>query len=260
MTERRVVLEGPCNFRDLGGLATDGGHSVRRGRLFRSDSLHHLTSADGPRLAELGIVTALDFRANNEVDRIGIGHLGELAIRHVHLPTARHLFDTVSSPEGRVLETAGAMYLDMLEKGGSAYAAAVRTLVEPGGLPAVFYCMAGKDRTGLFAAFVLGLLGVPDDEVVADYVISHDVLETLHARGRDQIAPEDVEKMMKVFSAVPREFGGAHAETMIDLLEGMQARYGSWKGYATEIGLSDGDVATLCESLTESVPSSEVVS
>jgi protein-tyrosine phosphatase len=257
MTDRRVALDGLHNFRDLGGFATADGRRVRRGRLFRSDSLHHLAPADGPRLAELGIASALDFRAHDELDRFGIGHLGELDIRHLHLPTVDHVVETMRKNTEGPRQSAAAVYFDMLDHGGSAYAGALSLLVDDGALPAVFFCYAGKDRTGLFAAFVLGMLGVSDDDIVADYVLTHDVIDKIHARGRAEFDSEDA----KVMSAgLPPALLGAHADTMVEVLAGVNDRYGSWSGYAEAIGLG-GDVATTFgELLTESVPSSEVVS
>lgn len=38
--------------------------------------------------------------------------------------------------------------------------------------PVLFHCAAGKDRTGLAAAVILGVLGVPDETIVADYNLS----------------------------------------------------------------------------------------
>src|SRR3546814_1714371 len=58
-------------------------------------------------------------------------------------------------------------YLDLLVHGGDAFAQAF-TLVASGS-PALFHCAAGKDRTGVVAAMVLGLVGVPHDEITADY-------------------------------------------------------------------------------------------
>jgi Tyrosine phosphatase family len=37
------------------------------------------------------------------------------------------------------------------------------------GEPLMFYCKAGKDRTGLLAMLILSVCRVPDDEIVADY-------------------------------------------------------------------------------------------
>lgn len=33
---------------------------------------------------------------------------------------------------------------------------------------AVFHCTAGKDRTGIMAAMILDLVGVPDETIVED--------------------------------------------------------------------------------------------
>src|SRR6266508_3232709 len=59
----QVVTFSACfNFRELGGYPTAGGTAVRRGQLYRSDSLHRLSGADLDRLAALGIRTVLDLR------------------------------------------------------------------------------------------------------------------------------------------------------------------------------------------------------
>ena len=58
---RGYVFEGLVNFRDLGGIAADGG-TMRPGRLFRSDSLNYATEADAARLVEAGLATIVDLR------------------------------------------------------------------------------------------------------------------------------------------------------------------------------------------------------
>src|SRR5204862_328145 len=61
---------------------------------------------------------------------------------------------------------------------------ALTVLVEHDAYPAVFHCSAGKDRTGILAAIVLGLLGVPDDVIVADYTLSAAAMERMIAYFR----------------------------------------------------------------------------
>src|SRR5699024_9051492 len=46
----------------------------------------------------------------------------------------------------------------------------------------VFYCAAGKDRTGVLAASLLLLLGASDDGIVDDYAKTHAVMPEVHAR------------------------------------------------------------------------------
>ena len=57
---RRINLEGPGNFRDVGGLRTSSGSVVKRGSMFRSDSLKQATAADYAVFAELGLAARMD--------------------------------------------------------------------------------------------------------------------------------------------------------------------------------------------------------
>jgi protein-tyrosine phosphatase len=230
--QRRVALGGPVNFRDLGGYAAADGQQVAWRRLYRSDSLHHLEVADGPLLHERGIATAIDFRADDELDRIGIGRLGELDIHHLHLPTVDKALHTVRPPDWAPPESASEVYVLMLRSGARAYAATLRALAEPGTLPAVYFCMAGKDRTGVFSAVVLGLLGVGDADIVADYVLTHEVVDAIHERGR-----RDFPDAADTWPELPKALMGAEAETMEGMLVGMRATWGSWDGYAADIGV-----------------------
>jgi protein-tyrosine phosphatase len=56
------------------------------------------------------------------------------------------------------------------------WAAMFRFLSEPGNLPAVVHCTKGKDRTGFASALVLLALGVPEETVFEDYLLSNQYL------------------------------------------------------------------------------------
>jgi len=240
MTERRVALAGPINFRDVGGYATDDGRAVRWGEVYRSDSLHHLTADDGVRLAQLGIRSALDFRAHDELDAVGVGGLGELAIEHVHLPTTDRAMHIVRPPDWTPPTSAAGVYLTMMEHGARAYAAALDVLAHADRRPTVYFCMAGKDRTGVFSAVLLGVLGVPDETIVADYALTHEVIDALHARTR-AVRPD----IDDVWDRLPREMLGAHAATMDELATLVRDRFGSWRAYARAIGVADATLGAL---------------
>jgi protein-tyrosine phosphatase len=249
--ERRVALGGPVNFRDVGGYATTDGGTVRWGRVYRSDSLHHLTPDDGPKLAAIGIKNAIDFRADDELDRIGIGHLGQLQIRHVHLPTVDRALHTVRPPNWEPPESAAAVYGIMLRTGAAAYAEALRTLADADTLPAVFFCMAGKDRTGVFGAVLLGLLGVGDDDIVADYALTHEVVDQILARRDADAVPTDREEEESVWRDLPDDLLGAHAATMEQTLAIVREQWDGFEGYASSIGVADDVVARLRAELVE---------
>jgi hypothetical protein len=231
MAVRRVVFEGPVNFRDLGGYPVAGGRRVRWGRLYRSDSLHTITTDDVPMLRDLGIRTAIDFRSNDEIDRLGIGPLGEVEVRHVHCPTFDGQRTDTPPLEGK---TAAEFYALMLERGAGAYRAALQSITEPDALPAVFFCLAGKDRTGCFAALVLGLLGVPDDEIIADYHLTQEIVPILTERRIARDGPQLDEERWK---NIPPDLREAHAHVMEELLGLVHARWGDWAGYADALGM-----------------------
>ncbi len=245
MTNRHVQLEGPVNFRDLGGYDTLDGGRVRPGRLFRSDSLHTVTRADLDILRDLGIRAAIDFRANDEIEELGIGPIGAVSVRHVHCPT----FDRTRGT-GRLLEgrTAAELYLAMLERGAGSYVAAANTIAEAANLPAVFFCLAGKDRTGCFAAVVLGLLGVSDADVVADYTLTQLSVPTITAR---RIERDGAEVEARRWTNIPPELRDARTHVMEELVALVHTRWGGWEGYAASVGIADDVVARLRAELVE---------
>ena len=81
----------------------------------------------------------------------------------------------------------GRHYVDSLVERTETLAEVIEHLASRDNLPAVFHCTAGKDRTGMVAALVLSLVGVPDDVIVHDYTLTDDrmalVMERIRASG-----------------------------------------------------------------------------
>jgi protein-tyrosine phosphatase len=162
---RHLRVDGTYNLRDVGGYPTHAGGSVAWRTLFRSDSLHRLDSQGVAGLAGLNLRTIVDLRADIEVQQRPSAVAG-LAARIVRTPIVRD--PTVLPP----LTDLGAEYRYMIDECGDSIGAAVRELCAPGALPALVHCAAGQDRTGVVIALVLAVLGVPDELVGADYMLS----------------------------------------------------------------------------------------
>jgi protein-tyrosine phosphatase len=239
---RRLDLEGPVNFRDLGGYDAAEGRTVRRRHLFRSDALFRLTEADAARVRALGVTTLIDFRTPDELEEHGLGGMDHLDAEHLHLPTidttrrVLDLTDEVSEEIAQALVTAADAYMMMLDRGSHAYASALR-VVASSEAPVVFFCAAGKDRTGVFAALVLGLLGVSDEDIVTDYALTHDVIEKIHILRTGTASDAANERVASYAHLIGEDLRNAYPASMQTTIERLRDRYGGWVGYASEIGV-----------------------
>jgi protein-tyrosine phosphatase len=238
--ERWVPLEGSANFRDLAGWRTPDGRRVRVGRVFRSDALHQLSAPDVERLRDgLGLRTLLDLRSSHEVTSEGRGPLALPPVRYHHLP----FFD--GPPRDRAQRPAGGLgeiYFQMLRFAREPIVRAVETLAASEGA-AVFQCAAGKDRTGILAAVVLGSLGVLDEDIVEDYAATRRALPRILERLRASDAYQ------YVFTELPPETLHAEPETMRDLLARVRGEWGTLADYLRWAGAGEDSLEALRDRL-----------
>jgi protein tyrosine/serine phosphatase len=223
------ALPARFNLRDLGGVETTGGGRVATGRLYRGASLHRLEPEHVEALAAFGIRTAIDLRTTAEVESGGFAGDGA-AVRHLPIfETGPDLGDP-GEESARVLADA---YLWMLDEGPDAIRSAIDLLGDPDNAPAVVYCAAGKDRTGVVCAIVLSLVGVGRDAIAADYALSDAPASALREWHLDHGTPLDQLAAAGVFRA-PRE-------AMELFLASVDERFGSLDAYLAGI---DIDVET----------------
>ena len=97
---------------------------------------------------------------------------------------------------------------------------------------AVYHCAAGKDRTGVISAILLGLLGVPDPVIVADYAATKDNLDAIVERLMSR------QGYRQVLADLPPDTLHAEPETMIEFLELVRTEFGSMRDYVRHAGVS----------------------
>ena len=219
------------NFRDLGGYPTSDGRSIRWRTLFRSDALHALSPPDVSQLAAMGLSDIVDLRSSYELDAEGRGLLEHQPMVFHHTP----LFDGDPQAGNRAAPTnmtLGERYLGLMLVGQKKIANVVRILAAARG-GAVYHCAAGKDRTGVISAVLLGALGVPDDLIVADYALSAERIDAIIARIMSMKGYEDALKHM------PEDTLHARPETMEKVVSEIAARYGSMEGYLRDADVDD---------------------
>jgi protein-tyrosine phosphatase len=241
---RNVELDGVFNFRDLGGYPTEDGRSLRWRTLFRADGLGRLTAADLETLRPIALKTVVDLRRASELDERGRFPFESYPVAFHHLPVIdttwdRELARSENLPATEFLHRA---YTAMLAEGAPRFAAAFRVLADADALPAVFHCAAGKDRTGLLAALVLGALGVAADDIVDDYALTQATMERFLARVRSE------RDGAALIDSVPQTFFAAEPAAMTRVLDDLERDHGSVRGYVEAIGV-ESDVMTRLEDL-----------
>lgn len=163
----RLDLVGAHNIRELGGYPTTDGSQTVTHRFLRGDELTDITAADRAKLVEYGLHRVVDLRSSIEVRREPNPFADTPYVEYCNIP----MYDGMNSAsfQGSAPASLGEMYIAMLEGEGADLGRVMRMLAEPTTGVTLIHCTAGKDRTGVVAALVLSLAGVPDDSVVADY-------------------------------------------------------------------------------------------
>jgi protein-tyrosine phosphatase len=250
--ERQVRFDTCFNFRDLGGYETDDGRQVRWKTLYRADTLHRLDGPDLALLRTLGLRSIIDLRSQHELDDHGRfrdhGTDDGTVVVH-HMP----MIDVVGGPT-RLVEappdapprSVGEGYIATADEGRRAIGSAVALLARPGALPAVFHCTAGKDRTGILAGIVLSAIGVRDEDIIDDYMLTG---ESRAARNAYlQLNEPDYYAFLSNLPATVREM---HADAIPTLLAWMRARHGSATGFLLANGTDEDSLAALKANLLE---------
>jgi protein-tyrosine phosphatase len=239
---RSIELTSVFNFRDLGGYETTDGRTVKWRTIFRADGLGRLTGEDLDALRPLGLRTVVDLRTARELDHRGRFPFESYPVAFHHLSVLDTTWDREAARRENLppTEFLHGAYHQMLIDGGARFAAAFDVLAAPDALPAVFHCAAGKDRTGLLAALLLGALGVGHDDIVADYVLTQQMMERIVERA----AAEDPAMAASVDTA-PRSFFTADPDAMSLVLSDLEREHGSVRGFVQSIGVSDEVLADL---------------
>ncbi|MEM8903617.1 MAG: tyrosine-protein phosphatase [Actinomycetota bacterium] len=240
---RVVPVEGAMNLRDLGGYPTPIG-PTRHDVAFRSDNLASLTDADLEILAGIGLRSIIDFRREQEVER-DRSRVPTTVEHRLHLPIgghASHQVDWVQLMlDGEITEypvsEVVAGYREMMTEHARTFGVVVTHVAADDTAPTLFHCTAGKDRTGAAALLLLGLVGVPRQHLVDDYLLSNELRAIPRMRA---LAPRfeergvDIERFRPMFSAPPEAIEAALA--LID-------EVGGFERYATD--LAGVDVETI---------------
>lgn len=182
------------NFRDLGGIAVDGG-VVKANRLLRGGPLHNLDTqtqehlVDGYALREI-----VDLRTDPEVEREpDMQHKDVVYTRLDVMKPQANKEEDVSADPNKMLnqvdmdakEAMKQLYREFIteENAHIAYRQYFEGLLKLDEGATYFHCSAGKDRTGFAASLVLRLLGASKEDIYEDYLLTN----TLNKENSDNL-------------------------------------------------------------------------
>ncbi|AOW92195.1 protein-tyrosine-phosphatase [Rhodococcus sp. WMMA185] len=188
-----IPLTSVPNLRDVGGIRTQDGAKVRSGVYYRSTDLSRLVDSDMAMLANLGIRTVYDLRTASEREAapdvlpegahaVALDVLADKGIRSVPAKLLQVMTDpTIAERElggGRAIEYFEGSYRDfvLMPSAVSSYRELFEGLASTGDTPVLVHCTTGKDRTGWATAALLLLLGVSEEDVFHDYLLTNELL------------------------------------------------------------------------------------
>ncbi len=255
MTEpdpRHVWFEACFNFRDLGGYPTRAGGRLRWRTLYRSDTLHRLTAADAEILAALGLRTVIDLRSNTEVADYGRVRADPETVAWHHAPMLDNLrlrppTGDQPPPTPDVLPP-GEFYMHILEEFKRSVGQTFKLLASEDALPAVFHCTGGRDRTGMVAALMLELVGVEDEVIINDYLLTRKA----SARTMSWVEANEPE-FAALVALIPPEARELRGDVILGFLERVRAAYGSSAGFLSSVGVTTAEQESLRRRLVDDV-------
>lgn len=194
---RHIQVEGLLNLRDMGGYQTNDGSRVKWNKLFRSDQLSNLTKDSISYLKTKKIHTIYDFRSEgernkypnmniDEYETIFVNPKAETAAiaAQIHASKVNEMKALVESTKALISENNISgdevmikQYVNFVtdKKSQSAYAAMLKNIVNNAGAPLLQHCRGGKDRTGFGAALLLLVLGVREQDIIYDYMLTEGI-------------------------------------------------------------------------------------
>ena len=174
-----------------------------------------------------GIRTVIDLRIDDELAEAPSPFREGLTYRHAPFTAARMMGLHRAEVDGTMSDE-----LRRLAVPGGGLGAAVSAIAdsEPG---IIIHCLAGRDRTGIVVAVTLAAIGVPDDEIVADYVASDTELADEYVRFKG-VNPDTASDMD---AAIERR-----ASTMSEVLTTLQLAFGGAAAYLRAAGVSAAEI------------------
>ena len=218
----RRPVPGISNLRDMGGYTVQGG-SLRWHTLYRSNEISTADADTLSQLQTLGIRTLFDFRDDKQKQKVPIDISFRTKTQIIAAPISVSVLirsalsgEKLTGPSARKI--LADIYRSLVLDHANAYKLFFSSLSDPNNFPLTFYCVAGKDRTGLAAALLLTALGASRDTIYDDYLLTNtywkiptDVLREESDEVREAVFTADTQYLEAAFAAMSEHYGSAES-------------------------------------------------
>lgn len=208
----RLPLETTYNTRELGGIPIDRKTHVSWHKMLRSDDISTLNTSDIKYLNEYGIDTIIDLRTPNERETTGyvLADYPEFETYFISLMISENVMDITHSNTEMSLSY---FYEQLLDESPHLFKEIFSIFANPQNQGILFHCAAGKDRTGVVAALLLKLLGVSDNDIIANYEVTYSHLASNPMfevpESHAHLVNSNREHLVHFLNKLEKDYGGA---------------------------------------------------
>lgn len=239
IANRVIEMSNIKNFRDLGGYFTRADQQMKWGRIFRSGDLSSATLYDQERLRRLGVKTIIDFRSDKTAKKYPI--LVHPTIRRISLPITpmddekiNEMMDDEKLTRSDAIRDVQDSYIGIIENYKNQFSEMFNILTDENNYPVLLTGSLGKDRVGLASFFILYALGVPQNVIIDDYMLSRQTIDVSNIAENVKTKPEYFQEAVTALMSV----NVAYINYSIDYIN---QKYGSIDNYLEkELKLTSG--------------------
>ncbi len=232
--KRRYIFKNILNCRDIGGYPTPYG-ATKFGRFLRCGMVNTPEDWETDELSKLKIGTSIDLRGTYEAEDCPL-RLERLEKADIYnMP----LFEfNVATNEGMNLNLAE-NYKMIVDNYKDNIAEILKVIAEAKDGVIMYNCFFGKDRTGILTMLLMSIAEVSKEDIIADYQQTYTYIKPYIETHGDLLWDNSSEKHFSL------------PETMEELIDYMNLKYGSVLNYIKSTGVSDEAInkirARLCE-------------
>ena len=263
--EQTLNLTTIPNARQLGGYKTKDGKTVRKDVLLRTGTLTEASAEELNSLVrDYNVSAIIDMRASYELEEEPEPQLDNVVQynfrimdEQIMVERAAAISDVLMDPNADPIKRmtsildAGVisdqMYVEFLqgETGKAGFRDFFRVLLEtPEDSAVLWHCTNGKDRTGVAAMLLLGVLNVDEATIMEDFMLTNVFYEEEINAMRQQLGAYIQDKDMLEELLVTNK--AVYAPYMQNAIDYIKTNYGDISGYVkTELALTDADLVKL---------------